>query len=101
VDIQAVALLNAVRNRSDATKTFTVADFATYTDLLNAIMIERRIEFLGEGRRSPDLLRLGLTIPAKSSNTSTVPAIAATDKQYIWPISSTELDLNKLCEDNK
>lgn len=101
VDAQAVALLNAVRNRSDATKTFTVADFATYTDLINAILIERRIEFLGEGRRSPDLLRLGLTIPGKASNTSTVPAIAATEKNYIWPISSTELDLNKLCEDNK
>lgn len=101
VDAQAVALLNAVRNRSDATKTFTAGDFATYTDLINAILIERRIELLGEGRRSPDLLRLGLTIPGKASNTSTVPAILATDKQYIWPISSTELDLNKLCEDNK
>lgn len=100
IDAQAVALLNAVRNRSDATKTFTVADFATYTDLINALLIERRIELLGEGRRSPDLLRLGLTIPGKSSNTSTVPPIAATDKQYIWPISSTELDLNKLCGDN-
>jgi hypothetical protein len=101
VDAQAVAMLSAVRNRSDAAKTFTPADFATTTDLINAILIERRIELLGEGRRSPDLLRLGLAIPAKTSNTSTVPAIAATDKQYIWPISSTELDLNKLCEDNK
>ncbi|THU37225.1 RagB/SusD family nutrient uptake outer membrane protein [Niastella caeni] len=101
VDAQAVALLNAVRNRSDATKTFTTGDFASATDLINAILIERRIEFLGEGRRSPDLLRLGLTIPAKSSTSSSVPAIAPTDKQYIWPISSTELDLNKLCEDNK
>jgi starch-binding outer membrane protein, SusD/RagB family len=101
VDAQAVALLSAVRNRSDASKTFTAGDFAAASDLINALLTERRIEFLGEGRRSPDLLRLGLAIPAKSSTSSSVPVIAPTDKQYIWPISSTELDLNKLCEDNK
>jgi hypothetical protein len=101
VDPQAVALLSAVRNRADATKTFVVGDFASATDLINALLIERRIELLGEGRRSPDLLRLGLPIPAKSSTSSSVPTIEATNKQYVWPISSTELDLNKLCEDNQ
>ncbi|WP_205509483.1 RagB/SusD family nutrient uptake outer membrane protein [Longitalea arenae] len=101
VDAQAVALLNAVRNRSDATKTFTVADFASATDLINALLLERRIEFVGEGLRSPDLLRLGLPIPAKSSTSSSVPTILPTNKQYVWPVSSTELDLNKLCKDNE
>jgi hypothetical protein len=101
VDAQAVALLNAVHNRSDAAKTYTVADFATPGDLINVLLTERRIELLGEGRRSADLLRLGLTIPGKSSTAASVPDIDAGNKQYIWPISSTELDLNKLCEDNK
>lgn len=102
VDTKAVDLLNAVRNRSDAAKTFLVTDFATPADLINAILTERRIEFLGEGRRSPDLLRLGLTIPGKTSSAAgPVPATNPTDKLYIWPISSTELDLNKLCIDNK
>lgn len=96
VDPQAVALLNAVRNRSDATTTFTVASFATATDLINAILKERRIEFLGEGLRSPDLLRLGLSIPGKA----TISAVAPTATNYIWPISATELLLNKLCVDN-
>jgi hypothetical protein len=100
VDAQAVALLSAVRNRSDATKSYTIADFPTANDLINAILLERRIEFLGEGLRSPDLLRLGLPIPGKSSSAGTVPVTNPTDKQYIWPISSTELDLNKLCADN-
>lgn len=96
VDPQAVALLNAVRNRSDATTTFTVASFLTATDLINAILKERRIEFLGEGLRSPDLLRLGLPIPPKG----TISSVAPTALNYIWPISATELLLNPLCKDN-
>jgi hypothetical protein len=96
IDAQAVALLNAVRNRSDAGVTFTTASFATVADLLDAILTERRIEFLGEGLRAPDLLRLGLPIPAKS-NISAIPFSA---QNYIWPISATELQLNKLCVDN-
>lgn len=96
VDAQAVALLNAVRNRSDAATTFTAANFATPTDLANAILLERRIEFLGEGLRNNDLVRLLQTIPAKG----TVPAKASTEAGYIWPISSSELALNKLITDN-
>lgn len=96
VDAQAVALLNAVRSRSDASTTFTVASFLSASDLIDAIMTERRIEFLGEGLRAPDLMRLGLPIPAKSN----IAAIPYTAQNYIWPISATELQLNKLCVDN-
>jgi starch-binding outer membrane protein, SusD/RagB family len=96
IDAQAVALLNAVRNRSDAGVTFTTASFATVADLLDAILTERRIEFLGEGLRAPDLLRLGLPIPAKSN----IAAIPFSAQNYIWPISAAELQLNKLCVDN-
>lgn len=96
VDAQAVAILNAIRNRSDATTTFTAANFATPTDLINAILKERRIEFLGEGLRNTDLLRLLQTIPAKGTAQSKAPS----DVGYIWPISSSELSLNKLCTDN-
>ncbi|MEO5683431.1 MAG: RagB/SusD family nutrient uptake outer membrane protein [Chitinophagaceae bacterium] len=96
VDAQAIALLNAVRNRSDAAKTFTAADFATSADLANAILKERRIEFLGEGLRNGDLMRLLQTIPAKG----TAQAKTSADVGYIWPISSGELSLNKLAVDN-
>ena len=96
VDAQAVALLNAVRTRSDATTTFTTSSFANATALADAIMKERNIEFLGEGLRNNDLTRLLLTIPAKGS----APAKAAGDIGYIWPISSSELALNKLMTDN-
>ncbi len=96
VDLQAVALLNAVRTRSDATTTFTVASFASATDLVNAILLERRIEFLGEGLRNNDLMRLLQTIPAKGS----APAKGPNDDGYIWPAPSNEKSLNKLWKDN-
>ena len=96
VDAQAVALLNAVRSRSDATTTFTVASFTTANDLANAILTERRIEFLGEGLRSPDVLRLLMTIPGKSN----IPSVPSTAQNYIWPISANELLLNNLMTDN-
>jgi starch-binding outer membrane protein, SusD/RagB family len=93
VDARGLALVNAVRKRSDATTTITAA---TQTDLVNAIMLERRIEFLGEGMRNNDLLRLLQTIPAKGSAPSKAPG----DQGYIWPISSDELSLNNLMTDN-
>lgn len=96
VDPQAVALLSAVRNRSDAATSYTTASFASATDLTNAILLERHIEFLGEGLRNNDLVRLLQTIPAKG----TAPAKAPNESGYIWPISATELALNNLATDN-
>lgn len=93
VDARAVALLNAVRQRSDPTTTFAPA---TQAALISAIMNERRIEFLGEGLRNNDLMRLLQNIPAKGTAQSKTPA----DAGYIWPISATELALNTLCTDN-
>jgi starch-binding outer membrane protein, SusD/RagB family len=91
----AIKLLNAVRNRSDASTTFTAADFPTPTDLINAILTERRIEFLGEGLRNNDLMRLLQPLPAKGS----VSAKGPSDEGYIWPASATEKSLNKLWVD--
>ncbi|SKB78702.1 SusD family protein [Parapedobacter luteus] len=96
VDPRAVALLNYVRQRSDATTTFTVANFATPQALFDAFLHERNIELLGEGLRSPDLMRLGLDLPAKG----TVSSVSANAQSYIWPISQTELLYNNLMEDN-
>lgn len=93
IDAQALLLINAVRQRSDATTTIAPASVAEFTD---ALLTERRIEFLGEGLRGPDLTRLLLTIPAKGSAASKGPS----ENGYIWPISSDELSLNKLMTDN-
>lgn len=96
VDAKAIDLLNAVRGRSDATTVFTPASFADASALADAILLERRIELLGEGLAGTDLTRLGLPLPAKPG----VSAIPSSGQQYIWPISSIELLLNNLVEDN-
>lgn len=98
VDARAVALFNAVRNRSDKSKTYTVADFASSAQLMASILKERQIEFVGEGIRNADIMRLGLTIPAKPAHT--VPEAAPSTPNYIFPISSDELILNKLMVNN-
>jgi hypothetical protein len=95
VEPRALALVNAVRRRSETNPAITVTA-ADQTALINAILFERRIEFLGEGLRNNDLMRLLQTIPAKGN----VPAKAPTDQGYIWPISATEMALNKLMVDN-
>ncbi|HEX2629854.1 MAG TPA: RagB/SusD family nutrient uptake outer membrane protein [Chitinophagaceae bacterium] len=96
VDARAVALLHAVRNRSDATTSYTVASFADATALINAILQERNIEFLGEGIRSLDILRLGADFPAKAIPGFPVAAVPATSPVYIWPTPSEESRYNPL-----
>ena len=93
VDARAVALLNAVRQRSDATTTFAPT---TNTDLINAILNERRIEFLGEGIRSLDIMRQNIAFPGKGS----LAAVAPTTVQYVWPIPASELLYNSLMTQN-
>lgn len=89
VDAQALALLNAVRHRSDATTTFAPA---SGTELADAIVHEREIEFLGEGLRSPDIMRLKQTFPAKGS----VVAIDPANQNYVWPAPTSETSFNHL-----
>lgn len=93
VDTRALALVNAVRNRSDAG--FTHAP-ATNADLITAIMLERRIELMGEGFRSNDFVRLLQEIPGKGS----VGPVPASANVYIFPIPLTELNANKLMQPN-
>ena len=95
VDAQAVALLNAVRQRSDVTTSFTAVSFANSDALVAAILNERRIEFLGEGLRNIDLMRQLLPLPAKAS----VAAVAPSQSAYTWPVSDLEKSLNKLWVD--
>jgi hypothetical protein len=97
IDAQSISLLNAVRGRSDATTVFTAGGFASGTALVNTILQERNIEFLGEGLRNIDLMRTLQPIPAKGT---VVPSIPTTDPRYIWPISGNELLYNNLITNN-
>lgn len=120
VSVRALALLNAIRGRA----TTAYVAFATKTDLIKAILVERRIEFLGEGKRWADIHRLATDatfgtggIPAKigtgsattamyscgAGNTTYTTAIAAipySDKRFIWPIPLSETQVNSNYEQN-
>jgi hypothetical protein len=91
----ATALLSAVRNRSDASFVFTTG-ITTKNELLATILTERRIELLGEGFRTPDLLRRVQDLPGKIGNAGVAPAVLSTASNYVWPIPSNELAYNKL-----
>ncbi|MDQ3550745.1 MAG: RagB/SusD family nutrient uptake outer membrane protein, partial [Bacteroidota bacterium] len=93
LDARAIALLNAVRKRSDSGTTLVPT---SQQELINMILIERRIELLGEGFRSRDLMRLGMGFPAKG----TAQAVAPSDNQYIWPIPQTEILVNRIIVQN-
>lgn len=87
-DARALALLNAVRTRSNG---------SAYTQAtVDNILLERRIEFLGEGIRNIDIMRLNATIPGKGS----IGSVPPTSPLYIWPIPSTELAANTLMTRN-
>jgi hypothetical protein len=91
---RSVELLNAVRTRSTGPAGLRApADQAT---LIDNIMVERRIEFLGEGLRNQDIMRLQATFPGKGS----VGAVVPTDVGWVWPIPITERNANLLVEPN-
>jgi hypothetical protein len=99
VTAEAIALLNAVRTRSFPAGAYT--SFATATDFYNAVLLERNIEFLGEGMRNMDLMRLALPLPAKSTSMGNVGEIPSSSTSYIWPMPANELGLNKLLTPNE
>lgn len=119
---QALILLNAVRNRSVATADQYATGALAGNALVQAILNERRIEFVGEGLRWGDISRLapdanfapvtGGGIPAKfngqvggqvtlaryscgaGATGQSVAAVAYTNPLFLWPIPSTETQIN-------
>jgi hypothetical protein len=87
----ATALLTAVHQRADASYTFAATATSTANALTSAILVERRIELLGEGFRSNDLLRNMMPIPSKG----TAPSITSAQPEYIFPIPNAEISSNK------
>jgi hypothetical protein len=98
----AVDLLNAVRVRSYPTGAYTLASFGSASAFYTAVLQERNFEFLGEGIRAFDIMRLGQAIPAKDGgNMGAVQSIPTSSVGYMWPIPANELSLNKLMTPNQ
>lgn len=86
VNATALALVNEIRERSDATP---VAP-ATKEALIDAIMLERRIELAFEGQASFDFLRTGRDIPAHGI----VPAQSYGNPYMVLPFPKYDTDKN-------
>jgi hypothetical protein len=124
VSTRALNLLNAVRNRSlatPATQQYTAASFANKNALITAILFERRVEFLAEGKRWGDIHRLAVDpvfspggIPAKAANgtagltvyncgagyTPGQAAIPYSDYRFLFPIPQAETSQNPIVAQN-
>ncbi len=97
----ALTLLNSVRNRALAnpgTQAYTSVTLATQSDMVGAILKERRIEFLMEGRRWSDIQRLQNDnlfpidgIPAKVGNASATAAMFVPTTPFTGPYGETAI----------
>lgn len=85
---RATAILKAVHGRSDAAYVFPALD--TKSDVVKSILVERRIEFLGEGFRANDVLRRGE--PLNSFGAGAI--IQPSDPRYIYGIPLVEVQTN-------
>ncbi|WP_207426073.1 RagB/SusD family nutrient uptake outer membrane protein [Pedobacter sp. SYSU D00535] len=92
---KATDLLYAVRRRSDPTYTYPATALASPAAFVSTVLKERRIELLGEGFRSNDLLRNLMTIPAKGSGGLSSPSVGPNESSYVFPIPNAEISTNK------
>lgn len=113
--------LNKVRNRSLAdvgTQAYTSSSFTSQKQQVEAILKERRIEFVGEGKRWGDIHRLiqddlvpTAGIPAKRRNgtpeateyvigtpyaikSNDLQSIDYADRRFLWPIPTNSTSVN-------
>lgn len=90
----AVAILNQIHQRSDPSKTYTAAQFATNQALVEEILLERRRELAFEGHGSFDLFRNGKGIPA-GRGSATAPAIEYPSNYFALAIPSYDVEKSK------
>ncbi|KYG71235.1 MULTISPECIES: RagB/SusD family nutrient uptake outer membrane protein [Roseivirga] len=94
--LQAQAALQTLKRRS-VSPTYIVTN--TGQDLIDEILVERRLELLGEGHRFFDLKRLGMDID-KSAVDLTGEVISFDDARILAPLPSGDLELNPNLENN-
>ncbi|MFN8353418.1 MAG: RagB/SusD family nutrient uptake outer membrane protein [Spirosomataceae bacterium] len=90
-ETNALKYLNQIVQRRDPS---AAALTVKGTDLLEAIITERRKELAFEGDRYPDLTRLGRDIKRSTQYPAAARTITITDNKRIAPIPQVELDAN-------
>lgn len=99
--LAAQSLYDMAITRDDA----YVLSISTGQNLIDEIMVQRRVELWGEGFRWYDLKRLDQALDRTGSNqsstyTNSVLEIPAGDNRWTWPIPQDEMDANPLMEQN-
>lgn len=92
---EAVDMLNAVHLRANPTDVgYQLTDFASPDELLNRILLERRLELMFENHERYDLIRTGRADQLKNPD--------LTEDQLVLPIPQIEVDLSSgIIEQNK
>ena len=103
-DAEAYENLNIIRRRAFGKDMNTASDIDIKPGLskeafLDVILLERRREFAFEGQRRFDLLRTHKLKEAMMAQNPTIASVIE-DKHYLLPIPVTEMDANKLLEQN-
>lgn len=103
-DAAAQAALNTLRQNRETVPANYVASTKTGQDLIDEIMLNRRLELWGEGFRFTDLKRLDLPVNRNGANHSislclvmdvVKPSDTDNGKLWQWLIPKQELDANK------
>jgi starch-binding outer membrane protein, SusD/RagB family len=95
---QSISYLNQVRTRSGILATTAV----TQNELRDAIELERRLEFIGEGHRWLDLLRTNKAIVTMNTwFTSQKINITIDDHDLLLPIPQSQIDTDSAIKQNK
>lgn len=98
VNQASIDLMNPLRERAGL-PTWSVDDFASGGDLVNAILVERRKELAFEGHRRMDLLRKGLAL--RPAGDAQFALAAAGQSKTILPLPQREIDLNSSLTQNE
>lgn len=98
----ALSDLNEIRNRAGLADT-TGSGVATPEDVLEAIELERGIEFIEEGHRWYDLVRTGraATVLTNIDRTNGDPVSLTGAGRLVFPIPSRDIDANPNLEQNE
>jgi hypothetical protein len=103
-DLDAYENLNIVRRRAfgkslNVTSDIDVQPGLSKGDFLDKILLERRREFAFEGKRRFDLLRTGKLKDAMMKQNPEIASVIG-DKHSLLPVPVSELDANRLLEQN-